>query len=139
MREIKFRGIHLKTGKWVYGNFVLNGSFTSFASFFIAQCVDGEVEYFEINPKSLGQYTGLKDKNGKEIYEGDILKFEGLNKAGLGRVAVVEYKAPEFFTLTNAGTEFPEYRSNSMGTHGEVIGNIYENPELLSKNNQGEK
>jgi uncharacterized phage protein (TIGR01671 family) len=73
----------------------------------------------------LMQYTGLKDKNGKEIYEGDIVRFDN-SSAGIPdadyRQAVVQYRAPEFM---------PHHLSNVTGYDVEVIGNIYENPELL--------
>lgn len=66
----------------------------------------------------LMQYTGLKDKNGKEIYESDIVK-EVL-------VGVVEYDAPSFYAITPKGSHF------HANEDCEVIGNIYENPELLA-------
>lgn len=81
------------------------------------------------------QYTGLKDKNGKEIYEGDILRWQDWEQEGTEKadVYIVSYKAPSFI--------WDCYRENQkLETNGEVlrdtkefeiIGNIFENPELL--------
>jgi len=67
MREIKFRGLR-KYGKgWVYGSFIHN-------SIDCPCIIDHDAEQYEIIPESVGQYTGLKDKNGKEIYECDSTK-----------------------------------------------------------------
>lgn len=76
------------------------------------------------------QYTGLKDKNGKEIYEGDILK------SSFNWISVVEYKAPNFIDRVLV-QKSQKYESTHY-MHGEenayeIIGNIYENPDLLDK------
>jgi uncharacterized phage protein (TIGR01671 family) len=125
MREIKFRvfnhgikamynvyGFNQRTIQWCNDDGSLGGSFS----------------YGKNNKKlfTLLQYTGLKDKNGKEIYEGDIL----------GRIG--------FFhkVVINDGTNFYSYSVNnpqsifilnkfSIDGYDEIIGNIYENPELL--------
>ena len=78
----------------------------------------------------LMQYTGLKDKNGKEIYEGDIIKIcaEGLGGEAIGKIVYDEYDLA--FVLKNEVEELSEclwYAEQQL----EVIGNIYDNPELL--------
>lgn len=100
-----------------------------------AVCID---TYLEIDSVVLMQYTGLKDMHGKEIYEGDILTTK------YGNVEVVYYKSS--FTLKREGSSLIELNglSNLVDcspiancTHNnEIIGNIYENPELLTKENK---
>jgi hypothetical protein len=86
---------------------------------------------------SLMQYTGLKDKNGKEIYEGDVVKFDTRDIGGDIGIGVVEWC--DDFTIGN----YPgwmlwcprwAYRMELLGC--DIIGNIYENPELIEKANE---
>lgn len=67
MRTIKFRG-KTDSGKWCFGYFLHDGQRGRFV------ITDGLLEINRVNPDTVGQYTGLKDKNGKEIYEGDVLR-----------------------------------------------------------------
>lgn len=132
MREIKFRGFSIGKKKWVYGNY----NYT-FERGYLSQgyddvpprCyyIDTETNYYEVYSQSIGQYTGLKDRNGKEIYEGDIVKVHK------GKY-VVEYWTGQllvswFLKSTTSGDT--EYMEMACIGESEVIGNIYENPELL--------
>lgn len=73
MRTIKFKGKRIDNGEWIYGSYVPHYNFFGTIK---DEMVDENGNLFEVAPSTVGQYTGLKDKNGKEIYEGDILQDE---------------------------------------------------------------
>jgi uncharacterized phage protein (TIGR01671 family) len=74
------------------------------------------------------QFTGLKDRNGKEIYEGDVLAHEGVVKQIIGRV---EFEEGEYWVIPMTHTQPFAMRLRQEARFREVIGNIHENPELL--------
>ena len=114
MREILFRGKRVVNGKWVEG-FMYSQHFPlEFRDDFYIRCYD--TDYLVI-PETVGQYTGLTDKNGVKIFEGDIIRFED----DIGYVIYIEDYArflvdsPNRYILMDYSSEF------------EVIGNIYDN------------
>ena len=120
MREIKFRGKRIDNGEWVQGYFLVAAGMPFISAF-------GERSPILVIPETVGQYTGLKDKHGKEIYEGDIVLY-GDEKG------VVIYHECEF-SLKIKGEEYIQHGLlvEKSFRPFEVIGNIYENPELFGE------
>lgn len=85
---------------------------------------NGTTTMFEVIPETVGEYTGLKDKNGKMIFEGDIVT---MPKYGGGRHKSVVYFKNGKFAVNGSNYNFKDICPRNM----EVIGNIYDNPELL--------
>ena len=143
MREILFRGKRLQGGNWVEGYFFKSDInkreresgkatmiFTPDCDTFITvpECHNS----FMVVSDTVGQYTGLKDKNGKRIFEGDIAKvLQGKDKD----IAYVGFENGAFMLYPKTGNIYErtlwEYWYNDWDV--EVIGNITENPELLEK------
>ncbi len=135
-REIKFRGLTIN-GKWHYGNLAILTQKVGIAEpgSYISNSVGVPFAY-QVRPETVGQYTGLKDKNGKEIYEGDIANITlGLvEQGGYTERGVMQWneKSASFSFLCNDSL-FDAAFNRPDAFKVEVIGNIYENPELLKE------
>jgi uncharacterized phage protein (TIGR01671 family) len=86
-----------------------------------------------IDDVNLMQYTALKDRNNKEIHEGDIVKLSKENRKLLGNIGIVKFKRGEFSIESPEFEHHDDIRLRKFYSHLEVIGNIYENPELLNE------
>ena len=124
MREIKFRAWH--KGKKIMGE-VLGIDILHKEIFFSNEDVDC-YEHTDFKDIELMQYTGLKDKNNKEIYEGDIVTLHN------SKYKVIFNTKEARFVLRDDEFESEIPFTNNNNERMEIIGNIYENPELLGEN-----
>ena len=129
MREILFRGKSIDDGEWIYGD-LLHKHFRNETK--ATKVIRNNLTIYKVVPETIGQYTGLTDKNGRKIIEGDILAFAD-------RIAEVEWNNIcgcwdcRFIKLITGGEQtISAMRAPSKwGRNAEVIGNIHDNPELL--------
>lgn len=163
MREILFRGKRTDNGEWVHGSLVITT---------IEPADDAPYKYYRIDdmtvgvfpndfqcglseivaPETIGQYTGLTDKNGTKIFEGDIIKSHYRNAKKADFIEQVVFHNGQFcslYKMPGAGNgkmwanlpdgvpRLPQDKSVYMEIC-EVIGNIYDNPELLGGADNGE-
>ena len=131
MREILFRGKRIDNGEWVEGNlFVPDKVDFRKPPTEILMGIDTVRICYEVDPETVGQYTGLKDKNGKRVFEGDICQHEKTGRtisvSWHGTMAgYVWSKRIEDSHLFDFGELFRVHDKYA------VIGNIHDNPELL--------
>lgn len=129
-RQIKFRGKNIHTGEWLYGDYHREGK-----THYITKPGDYLREYapieFIVDEKTIGQFTGLLDKNGNEIYEGDIVRYYDDIEDDLVNSHVIYHK--ESCSFCAAPTKLcGDYIGICAHWQFEVIGNIFDHPSLIS-------
>ena len=126
MRTIKFRGKLKSNGNWEYGDLLHD----NFDACYIYPIEVGDLyKNNEVIPETIGQFTGLYDCEGKEIFEGDILDFNGIK-------VEVRFIQGAFAFLVNGNLDDElcgDYRTDLFA---KVIGNVYENPDILKGGEQ---
>lgn len=117
MREIKFRGISkcMFADGWVYGHY------------HVAEDDTPIIDDCKIDKATVGQFTGLHDRNGKEIYEGDVVRWRSL---GIEQNVEISFRKGAFVILANDGCHSLALRETDK-ENIEVIGNIYEDSHLI--------
>jgi len=130
MREILLRGKRIDSGEWIFGSLLFQPEDEFMHGSYICQKIsaakydDGNLllgGFVEVIPETVGQYTGLTDKNGDKIFEGDILKWD---EKEWGK-AFSEIVAWDYELLNMRQHDWPQFC--------EIIGNIYDSPELLNQ------
>lgn len=121
MREILFRGKRVDNDDWYYGYLIQPN--------IIGNVIQGQLQYVDmfVIPETVGQFTGLTDKNGKKIFEGDIVQQEITWRENQPQTWIVEYEYGGFIPFA----EDPEQTDFMWDRPFEVIGNIHDNPELI--------
>lgn len=131
-REIKFRGLCSATNQWVYGlpytETTISHMISGISQYFGEQRKFGRQNVSIIN-ESIGQFTGLQDANGVDIYEGDILA----NKEGAMIMKVEWHDKYSSFCLTNPKWAYKHFFGEAIEANKTIVfGNIHQNPELLN-------
>lgn len=134
MREILFRAKRIDNGEWVEGYFAIGKYYLDekerYAILPIDLCFYPHCEiseWIEIDPETVCQYTGLKDKNGNRIWENDIVRIKNSMDEGIGNI---EFYGGMWYVdgePSNSLHDIVEYDDGEL----EVIGNIFDTPELL--------
>ena len=145
MRTIKFRGRRIDNNEWVYGYLYRLQLTNGEACVILTQDnnhLDNSlkpkyhlaftlwVDLFIVDTITVGQFTGLYDKNGKEIYEGDIVKRTD------GYSYIVKYEFGSFYTRLIGGDKEDVYRLALFNNKTVIVGNIHDNPDLMKGEQQ---
>ena len=142
MREYLFRGKRKDNREWIYGSLIIDNNkyyitvqinYPMPTDKYTVYTDDYSVMMYEVDPETVGQYTGLKDKNGIKIYEEDIVIDR--EDEVIGKIVWNKEEASFYFSILFEKGTYEEEKLNDWVDEIEVIGNIYDNPELL----KGEK
>lgn len=128
MREILFRGKRLDNGEWVEGNLFVSD--TDGRTYILVGSRMVTIEW-EVDPSTVGQYTGLKDKNGKKIFEDDVCRFREWSNGEMCWNGKVHFEHQQFMISGGPNKEcetmFELCLSRFISENIEVIGNVHDN------------
>lgn len=140
MREILFRGKRVDNGEWVYG------FYTESCAARMGTIIENDNDDYCVDPATVGQYTGLTDRNRKRIFKGDIVEFQFDNddcpfpnkdtKKRVGRVFFKKFRASFAIAMGqngSSGINNDLFKYVQGGNRVSVIGNIHDHPELLKE------
>lgn len=129
MHEILFRGKRVDSGEWTYGYYCPKpySHFPCEATIFPSETIDRDWHGERVDPDTVGQFTGLTDRNGVKIFEGDIIEYTDGCNDWLGAVKYASDDAQ--FVVRFIGGDVESFDNLYIGDC-EVIGNIYDNPEF---------
>ncbi|WP_407310562.1 YopX family protein [Desulfosporosinus sp. SB140] len=127
-REILFRGKRVDNGELVYGYYIRYEHMGIVKHIIVVNWAQVYANSHKVIPATVGQFTGLRDKNGKEIYEGDIL----ISDTYPDNILKVEYRDSSFgaYPILKGNSGVVNLHVLALNTY-EVIGNVHENPEIL--------
>jgi hypothetical protein len=147
MLEVKFRGNRVNGGGWVEGDLMWHKRFSGLKPYIKSKNIN-PMEWFEVHPESIGMFTGLKDKNGKEIFGaigergGDVVRWDDMSNGKYWRVCKIIWNKTRFelhgytFSSDNPNEKikvdfkFGQFIYEYDGAL-EIIGNTYDNPEII--------
>lgn len=132
MRENLFHGKRKDNGEWIEGyycafNGVIHCIYTGYAE---TDCGEFYPDCYEVIPETVGQYTELPDKNGRPIFEGNIIR--DTETSDVGEIYFDTDTARFVIEFEKMIIDFSDYNNGDV----EVIGNIYDNPELIKEINK---
>lgn len=141
MRQIKFRGKRTDNGYWIEGGYVEWSDIRGNKQY---QIISSVGHHNDVHPETIGQFTGLFDKNQKEIYEGDIVKYESWKHGSVSEVPDYSFLYKIGFTCLRWACHGIGYSQDmsqvvTLNNDGciartlEVVGNIHDNSELLNQ------
>ena len=138
--RFNFRAIPLFGESFVFGSLIIEPNERGEDTYTIRRYENGRVCYFEVKKETIGQYTGLKDKNGVEIYEGDLLQSfydDGEIHEVIWHEESASFRVATYLDNRHGGS-FAElfFMDDIHENCNKIIGNIYENTELLEYKNE---
>lgn len=143
MREILFRGKSISSNDWIYGSLLVSNSGLLQDSKEYMICTPN-LEKYHVLPESIGQFTGLIDKNGQKIFEGDILSFSksyapyfakvifATDEIGSCGCCFSAFQGSGFVGEVLPGSEYSYSCFSEDLRASEIIGNVFDNPDLVN-------